>query len=67
MVVGAVEDALGDALQEVGVDGKDVGVEGAAVRGEEGFVAFEGGPGAEVEGSEVGEGGEAGLGSGLVF
>jgi hypothetical protein len=65
--VGVVEDALGDALQEVSVDGKDVRVEGAAVRGEEGFVAFKGGPGAEVEGSEVGEAGEAGLGSGLVF
>lgn len=66
VVVGAGEDALGDALQQVCVDGEDGGVEAAVVRVEEGFGAGEGGPGAEVEGLEAGDGGEAGLGGALV-
>lgn len=60
--VGGGEDVLGDALEQVGVDFEDVGFDVAAVRVEEGFVAFGGWPGAEVEGSQVGQGGEAGLG-----
>lgn len=64
--VGGGENVLGDALEQVGVDFEDVGFDVAAVRVEEGFVAFEGRPAAQVEGSEVGEGGEAGLGGGVL-